>query len=217
MTRPQASERTTAPARPDRRARRRQETIEEILGIAVEVMTEEGVTGLSLAEVARRLGIQPPSLYKYFPSLMAVYDELFRRGQIDNLEAMRRAMAGVEPGLPALTAGLEAAGRWALANRAVAELLFWRPVPRFEPSAEAFEPSAELVALHRQALADAVERGQLGPGADSDEAVWLLSTLLSGVLTQTFANEPDVAWGRGRFTPLFPRLLEMLPTLYPPR
>ena len=66
---------------PDRRARRRQETIEEILDIATEVMTEEGVNGLSLAEVARRLGVQPPSLYKYFPSLMAVYDALFRRGQ----------------------------------------------------------------------------------------------------------------------------------------
>ena len=44
-------------------------------------MTEEGVNGLSLAEVARRLGVQPPSLYKYFPSLMAVYNELFLRGQ----------------------------------------------------------------------------------------------------------------------------------------
>ena len=41
------------------------------------VMTEEGVNGLSLAEVARRLGVQPPSLYKYFPSLMAVYDAPF--------------------------------------------------------------------------------------------------------------------------------------------
>ncbi|HEY6429119.1 MAG TPA: helix-turn-helix domain-containing protein, partial [Acidimicrobiales bacterium] len=64
-------------ARPDRRARRRQETIEEILAIARDVMAEEGVNGLSLAEVARRLGVQPPSLYKYFPSLMAIYDALF--------------------------------------------------------------------------------------------------------------------------------------------
>src|SRR6185437_4730863 len=40
-------------ARPDRRARRRQETIDEILAIARAVMTEEGVNGLSLAEVAR--------------------------------------------------------------------------------------------------------------------------------------------------------------------
>src|ERR1700752_3148321 len=124
-------------AKPDRRARRRQETIREILDIARAVMTEEGVNGLSLAEVARRLGVQPPSLYKYFPSLMAIYDELFRRGQREHLEVMRSAMATAEPGLGALTAGLEASGRWCLAHRAVAELLFWRPVPKFEASPEA--------------------------------------------------------------------------------
>ena len=62
---------------PDRRARRRQETIREIVDIALGVMTEEGVNGLSLAKVARRLGVQPPSLYEYFPSLMAIYDALF--------------------------------------------------------------------------------------------------------------------------------------------
>ena len=52
----------TAPAPGDRRARRRQETIEEILAIADDVMTEEGVNGLSLSEVARRLGVKPPDL-----------------------------------------------------------------------------------------------------------------------------------------------------------
>jgi AcrR family transcriptional regulator len=211
-----ASARPPAPAGPDRRARRRQETIDEILGIAVDVMSEDGVTGLSLSEVARRLGIQPPSLYKYFPSLMAVYDELFRRGQIEHLATMRAAMVGVEPGLPALAAALDAAGRWALANRPVAQLMFWRPVPSFEPSAESFAPSVELVALHREALADAVAAGQLGAAADSDEAVWLISTMISGVLTQAFANEPGTQWGQGRFTPLFPRLLATLPVLYPP-
>jgi hypothetical protein len=74
----------------------------------------------------------------------------------------------------------------------------------------------ELVALHRTALADAVAAGQLGSAADSDEAVWLISTMISGVLTQTFANEPDAKWGKGRFTPQFARLLSTLPTLYPP-
>ena len=200
---------------PDRRARRRQETIAEILGIATEVMTEQGVNGLSLAEVARRLGVQPPSLYKYFPSLMAVYDALFRRGQAEHLAVMRQAMAGAEPGLAALTTGLEASGTWLLANRAIAQLMFWRPVPSFEPSPEAFAPSAEMVALQRTALADAVAAGQLGPGADSDEAVCLVSTLITGVLSQAIANEPGLPWGQGRFTPLFPKLMRLLAAAYP--
>lgn len=204
----------TAP-RSDRRGRRRQETIEEILGIAKEVMTEEGVNGLSLAEVARRLGVQPPSIYKYFPSLMAIYDALFRRGQLEHLEIMRRAMADAPPGLAALTAGLEASGSWALANRAVAQLLFWRPVPSFEPSPEAFAPSIEMVALQRAAFADAVAAGELGPEADSDEAVLLVSTMIAGVLSQAIANEPELVWGQGRFTPLFPKLMRLLAAVYP--
>jgi len=200
----------------DRRARRRQETIDEILDIAVAIMSEEGVNGLSLSEVARRLGVQPPSIYKYFPSLMAIYDELFLRGQSVHLEVMRESMAIADPGLDALIAGLEASGRWLLANRAVAELLFWRPVPRFEPSPRAMAISQEMIDIQRAALIDAVTAGQLGPGAETDEAVFLISTLIIGVLSQAFANEPDLEWGTGRFTPLFPKLMRLLVAAYPP-
>ena len=201
--------------RPDRRARRRQETIEEILAIARDVMTEHGVNGLSLAEVARRLGVQPPSLYKYFDSLMALYDTLFERGQVEHLEVLRTAMRGADPGLPALTAGLEASGRWLLANRAIGQLMFWRPVPSFEPRPESLAPSMEMIRLERAALADAVAAGQLGPEADSDAAVDLVATLISGVLTMAMANEPGVEWGHGRFTPAFPRLMQLLVAAYP--
>jgi AcrR family transcriptional regulator len=206
----------TGAVRSDRRARRRQQTIEEILDLATEIMTEQGVNGLSLAEVARRLGVQPPSLYKYFPSLMAVYDALFLRGQREHLEVMRQAMVDAQPGLKALIAGLEASGRWLLANRAVAQLLFWRPVPSFEPSPEAFAPSVEMVALQRAALADAVAAGELGPDADSEEAVYLISTLIVGVSSQAMANEPGLEWGQGRFSPLFPKLMRLLVAAYPP-
>jgi len=206
---------TDTPLRPDRRARRRQETIEEILDIAEDVMTEEGVNGLSLAEVARRLGVQPPSIYKYFPSLMAIYEALFLRGQLEHLAVMRGAMTDVDPGLEALIAGLEASGRWALANRAIAQLLFWRPVPSFAPSSEAFGVSEEMVELQRGALADAVAAGQLGPDANADEAIYVVSTLIVGVLSQAIANEPDLEWGQGRFTPIFPKLMRLLVAAFP--
>jgi AcrR family transcriptional regulator len=207
-------ESTAAP--PDRRARRRQETIEEILAIAADVMTEEGVNGLSLSEVARRLGVKPPSIYKYFDSIMGIYDALFERGQRANLEVMRAAMAEAEPGVDALAAGLDASGRWAVEHPATAQLLFWRPVPSFEPTPAAMAPSVEMVQLQRQALADAVAAKQLGPGADSDEALWVTSVFVSGVIGQAMANEPGVGWGEGRFSPLLPKLLSVLAALYPP-
>ena len=201
----------------DRRARRRQETIDEILDLAEAIMTEEGVNGLSLAEVARRLGVTSPSLYKYFPSLMAVYDALFARGAREHLDAMRAAMVGVEPGLPALVAALEAGGRWCLEHRGLAQLLFWRPVPSFEPSPEAFVPSIEMADLNRECLAAAVAAGQLGRAAKSDEALYFVSILIAGTLSQAMANEPDLPWGTGRFSPLFPKLMSLLPAAYPPR
>jgi AcrR family transcriptional regulator len=201
--------------RPDRRARRHQETVEEILDIAEDVMSEAGVNGLSLAEVARRLGVQPPSLYKYFPSLMAVYDALFLRGQLRHLAVMRHAMAGAAPGLDALSAALEASGRWALANRAVAQLLFWRPVPGFEPSPAASAPGTEMTALQRGAIADAVAAGQLGPEADSGEAAYLVSVLIAGMLSQAMSHEPDLGRGQGRVTPVFGKLMRLLVAAYP--
>ena len=206
----------TVPAPHDRRARRRQETIEEILVIATDVMTEAGVNGLSLSEVARRLGVKPPSIYKYFNSIMGIYDALFERGQRNNLETMRAAMEGAEPGLDALAAGLEASCQWALAHPATAQLLFWRPVPSFEPTPEAMAPSVEMVRLQRRALADAAVAEQLGPGADSEEALYLTSVFVSGVVGQAIANEPGLPWGEGRFSPLLPKLLGTLASLYPP-
>ena len=205
-----------APARPlDRRARRRRETIDEILHIAADVMTQDGVNALSMAEIARRLGVQPPSIYRYFDSLMHIYDALFQRGQLEHLQVMRDAMANAQPGLPALTAGLEASGQWCLANRSVAQLMFWRPVPSFEPSPEAFAFSIEMANLQKAAIADAIAAGQLGP-AEVDQVVHLVSVFIVGVLSQAIANEPDLEWGHGRFTPLLSQLMALLPALYPP-
>ncbi len=125
-------------------------------------------------------------------------------------------MEGVEPGLDALSAGLEANCRWCLAKPALAQLMFWRPVPSFEPTPEAMAPSLEMVRRQRQALADAAAAGELSPGADSDEALFLVSIFVSGLIGQALANEPGVPWGEGRFSPQFPKLRLVLTALYAP-
>jgi len=50
----------------DRRVLRRSTTIEEILAAALAIMATDGVGALTMAELARRVSMQPPSLYKYF-------------------------------------------------------------------------------------------------------------------------------------------------------
>src|SRR5947209_9977343 len=109
----------------DRRQRRRQETIEEVLDIAVEIMTEQGVAGLSLGEVARRMGIRPPSLYVYFPSKDAMYDALFARAarEISDVVASSRTrmLAALDTSRPLEEILLEAAGvfvRWTMEHPA---------------------------------------------------------------------------------------------------
>ena len=75
-----------------RRLMRRQQTIEEALDAAVTIMEEAGVGGLTMSEIARRLGMRQPSLYKYFPSLHAVYDALFARGLAGSGAAVQAAI-----------------------------------------------------------------------------------------------------------------------------
>ena len=41
------------------------------------------------------------------------------------------------------------------------------------------------------------------------------NSLITGVLSQAFANEPDLPSGEGRFTPVFPKLMKLLLAAYP--
>src|SRR3546814_13420730 len=79
------------------RERRRQETMNEILDLSIEVIRQPGVAGLNLTTVARLLGVQPTALYKYFPSLMAVYDALYRRAETEVLPDFENPVPSAQP------------------------------------------------------------------------------------------------------------------------
>lgn len=112
------------------------------------------------------------------------------------------------------TWGLESGGialvRWCVENRALAQLLSWRPVPGFQPSADVFAASAEQMTLVRAEFGAAVSAGQLTPAADSDTAVRLWTVLISGLIGQQIANEPGESFETGRFTSLSQEALDML-------
>ena len=99
------------------------------------------------------------------------------------IESLKRGEIPIaEPGLDSLTTGLEASGRWVLDNQALAQLLFWRPVPNFEPSPVAFAPSKEIAGIQQQAIADAVSVPVVASGG-----VGTLDHLVEGV-TQGHAS-----------------------------
>ena len=201
----------TGTTRPDRRQRRRQETIEQVLDVAVSVMAEQGVAGLTLGEVARRMGIRPPSLYVYFNGKNALYDALFERGWRELLATVRAVRAaGPGPSPAADLLAYEAAFvRWAVEHPAYTPLMFWRPVPGFVPSARAYAPAVELAELSRTLLGQLGDRGLFPPGTDLDLAFRTLTVVLSGVISQQLANAPSEPFETGTFTSTLPDVVAM--------
>ena len=193
----------------DRRVIRHQRTMEEALDAAVAIMEEAGVGGLSMSEIARRLGMRQPSLYKYFPSLHAVYDALFARGLEGSGAAVQAAVAEGPGGVATIRAAGRALVRWAVENPALAQLQYWRPVPGFAPTPETFAPSVRLMDQLHAAFAAAVRAGTLHPDAASAEAPRLFTVVLSGLVSQQMANEPGVNYDTGMFTSLTDAALDM--------
>ena len=193
----------------DRRLIRRQQTIEDALDAAVLIMEEAGVGGLSMSEIARRLGMRQPSLYKYFPSLHAVYDALFARGLAGSGAAVQAAVEEGPRGVVTIRAAARALVRWGVENPALAQLLYWRPVPGFAPSPATFAPSVRQMDQLEAAFATAVRTGELHPDAASAEAPRLLTVVLSGLLSQQMANEPGAGYDTGMFTSLTDAALDM--------
>ncbi|MFG3064304.1 TetR/AcrR family transcriptional regulator [Streptomyces sp. NPDC048231] len=191
--------------------------MQEILDTAIEVMAEDGVAGLSMAEVARRVGVRPPSLYQYFPSKMAIYDALFERGGRESADVLEPYSARLaEDPRAVIMAGQQAGVAWAMANPVLAQLLYWRPVPNFEPTPQAYEPSVRLLEVLRSALQAAVHAGQLAPEAADDEGVALYTALVSGVISQQLANEPSTQVEEGRFARLTGTAVDMFFRYYAP-
>jgi AcrR family transcriptional regulator len=188
---------------------RRQATIDEALDHAERIMDGRGVGALTITEIARRMGMRPPSVYKYFPSLQGVYDALFARGNARLASFVDDAVRDHDPGLDRLLESSRAIGRWSMLNRGLAPLLFWRPIPGFEPSPASYALAQRLAERARGDLATAARNGELAPWADADEVFRLFTSICAGLCTQQLANEPGATFDSGLFTSLTERALDM--------
>ena len=188
----------------------------EALEHAIAIMTEHGVGALSISEVARRMGMRGPSLYKYFPSLHALYDALFAHGLLAQQASFYPEVQRRPRGVPRIRAATVGVVRWSVANPALAQLLHWRPVPGFEPSAESFEISVRDMEFAREEFAEAVRLGQLSAGATTDDALRLYTVVLSGVISQQLANEPGVPYEDGAFSRLTETAIDRFLSAYRP-
>jgi AcrR family transcriptional regulator len=170
---------TVEPMR-DRRAERREATKTEILDAAWELVRTEGLAALTLRDLARNVGMQPPSLYSYFDSKHAIYDAMFLQG---NLELLRRyeAIPELDDPADAFRASARLFVGFTVDDPARAQLMFMRTIPGFAPSPETYAVAVQIVELAKKRFAAA------GIKADYFD---LWTGIISGLAFQQIANEP---------------------------
>jgi AcrR family transcriptional regulator len=189
----------------ERRARNRREMVDGILAAARQQMREEGAAALNLNQVARRVGVTTPALYKYFPSKFAVYDALFRLGTRmfrEGVEALKLEEA--PSARMALRAAFTLQLDFAVRNPDLHELVFQRPVPGFVPSDDGLREAAEVEDIGRRTVNRLIDRGLVDPKGSGERAFNLLIAVMGGLAAAHMANEPHLPVGQGRFGSLVP-------------
>jgi len=164
----------------DRRAERREATRAEILDAAWEQVRESGLAALSLRDLARTVGMQPPSLYSYFDSKNAIYDAMYAQGVQAFIDDQPAALP--ERAVEALKVMAHYFVGFCTADPARYQLLFQRTIPGFEPSAESYETSKQGLARTAGLLA--------GFGITEPRSLDLYTALVTGLTDQQISNDP---------------------------
>src|SRR5664279_6293583 len=77
----------------DRAAEQRAAMRAEIVEAAWELARENGLQGVTVRDVAERIGLRAPSLYTHFDSKMAIVDAMFGQAWSDYLAVITEAEA----------------------------------------------------------------------------------------------------------------------------
>ncbi|MFJ2032834.1 TetR/AcrR family transcriptional regulator [Streptosporangium sp. NPDC087985] len=180
----------------DRRAERHERTKAEILDAAWEVARAEGLAGLTLRDVARKVGMRPPSVYSYFDSKHAIYDAMYAQGCREFLDRGTRLALTGDP-LRDLTTGSRMFVGFCVEDPARYQLMFQRTIPGFEPSAESYALAVQALETTGARLA---QIGIADPGAMD-----MLTALTTGLADQQISNDP----GGDRWLKLVDEAMEM--------
>jgi len=173
----------------DWKSSRRAEAVRRIQDTAWTIAREQGLAALSLREVARRLGMQAPSLYSYFASKNDLYDAMFARAasELATLVESLDAELGVrtETAIDVRASFKTGARRFAefcVGDPARFQLLFQRTIPGFEPSSDSYAPAIRALEMTDRQLAS------MGVRERGHADLWL--AILSGLLSQQLSNDP---------------------------
>jgi AcrR family transcriptional regulator len=180
----------------DWREARRRSAHDAIIDAAWSLVSEEGLAGLSLRDLARRAGITAPTVYAYFDSKNAIYDAMFGRAATEFAERMAEPFDCDNP-REILVASVRRFSQFCTESPANYQLLFQRTLPGFEPSPESYAPAV-------RALAGARERLALN-GITEARHVDMWTALITGLVDQQVSNDP----GGDRWTRLIDESVAM--------
>ncbi|GAC1324538.1 MAG: hypothetical protein NVSMB22_13440 [Chloroflexota bacterium] len=200
----------------ERREQMRRDMVSAILEAARAVMRERGVAALSLREVARRVQLQAPSLYAYFPNKNALYDALFLLG-VRRYGALKdRSAVELDTFWDYLHAWLTTYMQFAEEHPDLYQLAFERPVPGFTPSDASMAESQRLLGKVNLVLDEAIREGLIQPRVSVSQARDLIIAMSHGLTSQHMANEPDLPIGSGRYGSLIPAAVDLFRAAWDP-
>jgi AcrR family transcriptional regulator len=165
----------------DRRAERREATRAEILEAAWGLARTHGLAGFSLRDVARSIGMQPPSLYWYFDSKQAVYDAMFIQGNQQLLDRLAQQRWPTDP-RELLRLNARVWVEFCVEDVQRYQLLFQRAIPDFEPSPESYALAVQVYDTMVARLSAA------GFGTPAHIDMW--TALVAGLAAQQTSNDP---------------------------
>jgi AcrR family transcriptional regulator len=182
----------------DRRSERHEAIRREILAAAWDAAHETSIAGLTLRDIASRVGMQQPSLYSHFASKQAIYDAMFAQAWQAYLESATDSARNLPAEPRARLIGIaEHYFDFAVADLPRHQLMDVNVVPNFQPSAEAYAPAVEVYGLMLDLLR--------GLGVTTDEDADIFTALIGGLVNQQLANDP----GGQRWRRLIPRVMNM--------
>jgi len=167
-----------------------------LIEVAVKLVAEKGVAGLTLREAARRAGVSQAAPYRHFKDknalLLALAEEGFRKMHGQILEALAEAPRDAASRLSAIGVGYV---RFAVAHPAHFRIMFGQELARTEAS-----PTAEQTAMAVfQELAAEILKGQMAGALRQEEplglalACWSIAHGLAGILIERLLGRRELA------------------------
>ncbi len=167
----------------DRVAERRSATRQEILDAAWEMARESGLTQITLRDLARRVGMQAPSLYSHFASKNAIYDAMFAEAWQQCFEEITAVVAIAPRGRRAmLRRHALAFFDFSVRDLARHQLMNQRTIVGFEPSPESYAGAVAVLERFQAICAT--------HGITRQRDIDLYVAIVGGLIDAQLANDP---------------------------